>query len=173
MEEAGEIRQKWDLVLIFYWGVSLTQGHTSELYCARSFQGYPTWPYLTHLNTRPKYCIWPYLGPRWKRWWDIFGNLNSRERWCRIFVGWGYLLILMVFVDIFIFVDILWYEDLNSGEQWCGRGRLPLLWNPAMENNSIDMNSTIYKVMECLKRSLIVKWQNAYSTIQVCRLSNA
>ena len=85
----------------------------------------------------------------------------------------GYLLILVVFVDIFIFVDILWYEDLNSGEQWCGRGRLPLLWNPAMENNFIDMNSTIYKVIECLKRSLILKWQTAYSTIQVCRPSNA
>ena len=29
-----------------------------ELHFGGSFQGYPSWPYLAHPNTRPKYCIW-------------------------------------------------------------------------------------------------------------------
>ena len=36
--------------------------NATELHFARSFQGYPTRPYLAHSNTRPKYRIWSYLG---------------------------------------------------------------------------------------------------------------
>ena len=35
----------------------------SELHCARSFQGYPTRPYLAHSNTGPKNCIWCIMHP--------------------------------------------------------------------------------------------------------------
>ena len=42
-----------------YWPIKIK---ASELHFSRSFQGYPTGPYLAHSNTHPKYCIWPYLG---------------------------------------------------------------------------------------------------------------
>ena len=124
------------------------------------------WPYLALFGATMKEMMGYFL-ETWTAGKDDVGYLLDEE----------YLLILVVFVDIFIFVDILWYEDLNSGEQWCGRGRLPLLWNPAIENNFIDLmnyfGSTIYKAIECLKRLLIVGWLNGYSIIQTYRPWNA
>ena len=49
----GRSGQKLNLVITFDWRVLLTRGQRiwSELYFARSFQGYPTWPRLARPNT--------------------------------------------------------------------------------------------------------------------------
>ena len=47
--------------------------NATELHFARSFQGYPTWPYLAHSNTRPNYCIWCI--------WRIWEHNWARQIW--------------------------------------------------------------------------------------------
>ena len=45
--------------------------NATELHFARSFQGYPTRPYLEHSNVRPKFriwCDWPYSGAYLSGW---------------------------------------------------------------------------------------------------------
>ena len=58
----GGVGQKFNLVVTSDWGSYWRKVNASELHFARSFQGFPTGPYLAHSNTHPKYCIWPYLG---------------------------------------------------------------------------------------------------------------
>ena len=53
----------------------------------------------------------------------FFGNLNSRERWCRIFVGWG------IFVDIggicwyfyICWYSLIWRPEQRGTMMWEGK----------------------------------------------------
>ena len=56
--------------------------NATELHFARSFQGYPTWPYLAHSNARPKYCIWCI----WARIWvhQVWSSGVSLKRSCKM-----------------------------------------------------------------------------------------